>query len=68
MLIKKYRIKVIDQNLRNIHLIHDKKTSWLITAGDMESAWRKFLNQQYKGALMPNPAWFDIQFHSAKGV
>ena len=68
MLIKKYRIKVIDPVLRH-HLIANKRhISWLITAGDMASAWRKFLKQRYAGALLPDPAWFDIQFEPPKGA
>ena len=63
MLIKRYIIRNMNpamvQHLRDL----DEKTYWIIAAGDMASAWRKF-TRQYFGPELPDPADYDISFHS----
>ena len=66
MLIKYYKVIAINDLAM---AMQDKKLtkSWLITAGDLPSAWRKF-KRQYFGDLQPNPADYDIAFSHSKSV
>ena len=63
MLIKQYKVQVIEPTVR-LHLEScDNPTAWLVSANDLPSAWRKFTRQHFS-ALCPNPSDYDIRFHS----
>jgi len=65
MIIKYYKIRVIEPTTVN-HLTQQScKTSWLIAAGSLESAWRKFCHQHF-GALSANPADYDVAYDHCK--
>ena len=61
MLLKRFKVRVIEAGLR-AHLaeVH-QPSSWLITASDLGSAWGKFRTQHF-GTLGPNPADYDVHF------
>ena len=41
----------------------DRRKKWMILAGDMESAWRRFVIEGYGGHVHDVGA-YDIRFHS----
>ena len=41
----------------------DRRKKWLILAGDMQSAWRRFVIEGYGGHVHDAGA-YDIRFHS----
>ena len=41
----------------------DRRKTWLILAGDMESAWNRFVDEGYGGEVHDAGA-YDIRFHS----
>ena len=41
----------------------DRRKTWIILAGDMESAWRRFVKEGYGGDV-PDPGAYDIRYHS----
>ena len=59
MLIKRFRVQVIDPALKTHLIEHGQPISWLIVASNMRSAWDKFCIQRF-GVLKPNPANYDI--------
>ena len=63
MLIKRFRVQVIEPGLRaHLQEVH-QTTTWVIAARTLESAWRKFKTQHF-GVLGPNPADYDVRFDS----
>lgn len=67
MLLKRYKIQVIEPTLRAHLLDAGKPAHWIITAHDLPSAWGKFCRQRF-GVLLPNPADYDISFHSTQSI
>lgn len=61
MLVNVYRITVIGDDVRGALLARNEATHWDIPANDLSSAWCKFTRQRF-GALLPNPADYDIRF------
>ena len=41
----------------------DRRKTWIILAGDMGSAWRRFVAEGYGGDV-PDPGAYDIRYHS----
>ena len=41
----------------------DRRKTWLIAAGDMQSAWRRFVVEGYGGEVQ-DAGSYDIRFHS----
>ena len=41
----------------------DRRKTWIVAAGDMESAWRRFVIEGYGGDVH-NAEAYDIRFHS----
>ena len=41
----------------------DRRKKWMILAGDMESAWRRFVIEGYGGHAMDARS-YDIRYHS----
>jgi hypothetical protein len=46
-----------------VTLMDDRSKSWLIMAGDMESAWKRFVADGY-GGHAHDARSYDIRFHS----
>ena len=41
----------------------DRRKTWVVAAGDMQSAWRRFVIEGYGGDVH-NAEAYDIRFHS----
>ena len=41
----------------------DRRKTWIIAAGDMASAWRRFVAEGHGGDA-PDPGAYDIRYHS----
>ena len=41
----------------------DRRKTWIVAAGDMQSAWRRFVIEGYGGDVHDAGA-YDIRFHS----
>lgn len=72
MLLKQYKIQVIDPSLRAYVEQRNGKSSYIIIGNDLPGAWRKFCRQHCgvngNGDLCPNPSDYDISFHSTRSA
>lgn len=67
MLLKYYRVRATEPAIIEA-LKADGRDAWIdIVAGDMASAWRKFVTQRF-GVLKPNPLHYDIRLEYTKSV
>ena len=41
----------------------DRRKTWFVAAGDMQSAWRRFVVEGYDGHA-PDAESYDIRYHS----
>lgn len=65
MLVNFYRVTAISDTLRGALLARNEVTHWDVPASNLGSAWRKFCRQRF-GALLPDPADYDIRFLDAR--
>lgn len=65
MLIKYYKVQVIEPTVRAHLAKAGNPTSWIICADSLEAAWKRFCVQQF-GALQPNPADYDISYQRSR--
>ena len=63
MILKRFQVQVIEPGLKaHLQEVH-QPAAWIITAHNLADAWRKFKAQHF-GVLGPNPADYDLRFHS----
>lgn len=62
MMLKVYRVTVIDNAMADHLKANGESTYFDIVSNDLPSVWRKFVKQRFPGPLAPNPSHYDIRF------